>query len=152
MDTATMLSGLEANGHVELPMAMLGDLLDIDRRAKYGDESGWRGDPTMHVCFNTETHNFEIWALDNREQPYMACSHDKLNLELIRKLVAGDPRKGDVGQRVLDHNAKVRADQEAQERDRFMEFGEKAQWAIRRDMATHFGGRGAVHSIPRKVG
>lgn len=153
MDTATMISDLEANGKVELPIAMIGDLMDIDVRVKYGDAViGWRGDPSMGVFFNQVTHEFEIWGIDRAGNDYKAASNPTLDQQLIVKLRDGDPRLGDVMQRVLDTNAKRRADAEAVDRDARGELGEKLQWAIRRDMAAHNGGRGAVHSIPRKVG
>lgn len=149
MDTETMTSNLEATGRRRFE----DDLLDIDARAKYGDATiGWRGDLSMCVVLNTVTRRFEIWGIDARGEDYMAASNDTLDQQLIIKLRDGDPRLGDVMQRVLDTNAKRKAELEAKDRDARGALGEKLQWAIKRDMAAHNGGRGGVHSIPRKVG
>lgn len=152
MNSDTMISTLEANGRMEMPIPMYNELQDIDRRIKYGDESGWRGDPTMGVFFNQVKKRFEVWGLDGRGNEYEAASSDTLSTNLIVKLREGDWQRHDVHQRVLDANAKLASDRQAADSEARREVGEKLQWAIRRDFATHLGGRGGVHSISRKVG
>lgn len=147
-----MISALEANGRIEMPIAMYSELCDLDRRVKFGDECGWLGDPSMMIVFNQVKKRFEVWGIDGHGNDYEACSDESLSRNLILKLAAGDWRKNDVHQRVLDDNAKAAAQRQAIDDDKRNEVGEKLQWAIRRDFATHLGGKGAVHSIPRKVG
>lgn len=150
MDTSTMISHLERNGVLELPIAMVGDLMDIDRRVKHGDAVyGWRGDETMGVFLNALTREFEIWGIDRQGKEYLAASHHTLDQTLIRKLAEGDPRYHDQFQRVLDHNAKLVADRKARDRDEFNVVGDKIRWAIRREFHN---GRADQTSIPRKVG
>ena len=147
MDTSTMISHLEANGHVTMSIAQVGDLCDIDHRVKNGDESGWRGDPTMGIYFNVDTKMFEVWGLDRAGKSYLACSHDRLDHQILVKLRQGDPRKHDVIQEVLDANTKMRDDDARRQRAALEEFADKVAWGIRRDFAQHLGGRGAVHVV-----
>lgn len=137
----TMISHLEANGVVEMTTAQLGDLLDIDQRIKYGDESGWRGDPSMGVFLNRVTGWFEVWGIDRTGQGYLAASHDKLDHTLLIKLREGDPTKNDVFQRVLDANQKLEDDKRAAAKEKLAETGDKLQWAIRQDFGHLMGGR-----------
>lgn len=148
VDLSGMISNLEANGHLMLTTAQIGDLMDIDSRIKNGDESGWRGDPTMGIFINRHTGMFEVWGIDRGGNQYLAASHDKLDHTLLIKLREGDPTKHDVFQRVLDHNQKMLDDARAKERERLAEVGEKFQWAIRQDFAQHMGGRKRVHAVP----
>jgi hypothetical protein len=140
LSTDSMISQLEANGVIHMSVAQLGDLLDLDRRIKDGDESGWRGDPSMGVFVNTITGHFEVWGIDRGGNGYLAASHDKLDHTLLIKLREGDPTRHDTFQRVLDHNAKVVADQKAAAHDKLTEAGDKLQWAIRKDFGQHMGG------------
>lgn len=153
-NTETMLSALEANGVIWITQSQIGDLMDIDRRAKFGDESGWRGDPSFCVCINTETGWFEIWGTDARGEHYKAASNPKLSIELIHQLRNGDPQKHDVFSEVMARNAKLQADRVAADRDRFAEIAEHMQWGIRRVFSTELGtsSKADIHAIPRKVG
>ena len=137
----SMISQLEANGVIHMSVAMLGDMHDIDQRIKYGDESGWRGDPSMGLFVNAITGHFEVWGIDRGGNGYLAASHDKLDHTLLIKLREGDPTRNDAFQRVLDHNAKVEADKKAAAREKLEEAGDKLQWAIRQDFSQHMGGR-----------
>ena len=138
----SMLSHLEANGVLHLTLAQIGDLNDIDHRVKYGDESGWRGDPSMGIFINQFTGEFEVWGIDRGGNEYKACSHHKLDHTILIKLREGDPQRNDVWQKVLDHNAKLDADRKSAAREQLEEVGEKMQWALRRDFAAHMGGTG----------
>ena len=151
MDQDTMISDLESNGKVSVPIQMYADLRDLDKRIKFGDESGWRGDPTMCIVFNKPIKQFEIWGIDNHGNQYMAASDHVLGLNLVRKLAAGDYQKHDVVQEILDHTAKMQAAADQEKRDKFREVGEKMQWAIRREFSQHLGGKGGVHAIPGKA-
>lgn len=149
MHVEMMMSELEATGHLTLTMAQCGDMLDIAYRVTHGDESGWRGDPTMRLFVNPATDNFEVWGIDRGGNEYLACSHDKLDHTILIKLREGDPQKHDVIQRVLDHNAKVKADAAAADRDKFMVVGDKVRHAINREFNN---GRGMFTALPKKVG
>lgn len=149
---AGFLRGQESNGVLMLTVAQIGDLNDIDNRVKFGDESGWRGDPTMCVCIDKLTGMFEVWGLDSHNTPYKAVTHHKLNHEIIRKLIAGDWQKHDVIDEVMAANAALEAANAAKDKDNRMVVAEKMAWAIRQDFAQHLGGRGGVHAISRKVG
>lgn len=130
-----MISKLEANGVVWLPTAMVADIQDLDERIKYGDESGWRGDPSMGIFLNRQAERFEVWGIDRSGRQYMAASHDRLDDGwIILKLLAGDPYRHDVFQETLDHNAKVRADNKAKDAEAFREVGDKLHWALRKDL------------------
>lgn len=128
------------------------DVFDIDRRIKEGDESGWRGDPTMFLQWNIETRMFEVWGSDARGTRYLACSHHECNHVLLQKLVAGDPRRHDVIQEVLDANERAKVEREAEHREKRMEAHEKLQWGIRQDFGHLLGGKQGVHSmyVPKK--
>lgn len=147
-----MLTYAESNGVINLTAAQIGDVLDIDHRVKYGDESGWRGDESMCVNINTLTGNFEVWGIDSRGNQYKAATHSKLNHELVAKLVAGDWQKHDVIDEMMAANARTQAAIDLAERDKRMVLADKMAWAVRRDFAQHLGGRGGVTAIPRKVG
>lgn len=145
-----MLTELEANGHLELPIAMVGDMHALDDRIKYGDGgTGWRGDPSMGIFIDKKTGKFEVWGVDNQGKGYLAASHHVLDHTLLLKLVAGDPRKHDVIQEVLDSNQRLVDRRKAHNADLKGELADKVQWAIRRDLHN---GRGAHTAIPRKVG
>ena len=152
MDTTTMLTTLEATGHISLPVAMVGDMLALDKRIKHGDDggSGWRGDPTMGIFVNTENRKFEVWGIDARGKEYMAASHHVLDGTLLTKLVAGDYRTHDVIQEVLDSNVRLRENEAKARREHLEDIGDKMQWAMRREFAQHLGGRGGIHAIPGK--
>lgn len=152
MDQSTTLSAMEANGRISMSLEMYADFCDLDRRIKFGDGNGWRGDPSMMLVFNTVKKRFEVWGIDGLGNEYEAAFDDAMSPKLLTKLRDGDWQRNDVHQRVLDNNAMVKANAEAKDRDMRGELAEKMQWAIRRDFATHLGGRGAIHSISRKVG
>ncbi len=139
--TDSMLSSLEANGVIHLTMAQIGDLMDLDRRVKEGDESGWRGDPTMGIFINRHTGEFEVWGIDRGGNQYKAASHHKLDHTLLIKLREGDPTRNDPFQRVLDHNEKVKADREKAEHEQLAQVADKMAWGIRQDFSQHLGGR-----------
>jgi len=141
MTTDTMLSSLEANGVLHLSMAQIGDLMDLDRRVKEGDECGWRGDPTMGIFINRFTGEFEVWGVDRGGNQYKAASHHKLDHTLLIKLREGDPTKHDVFQRVLDANEKLKADRDQANREKAAEVADKLAWGIRQDFSQHLGGR-----------
>jgi hypothetical protein len=123
------------------------DVFDIDHRIKHGDESGWRGDPTMRLSWNPANRMFEVWATDLGGTDYIAASHDECNHVLLQKLVAGDPQKFDVIQGVLDTNRRLAAEREAAHKERRMEAHEKLQWGIRQDFGHLLGGKQGVHSM-----
>lgn len=145
-----MISALSSTGHVELSMKQIGDMFDIDYRIKHGDESGWRGDMTMGIFVNPETEWFEVRGLDRNGNPYLAASHPTLDHTLLIKLRDGDPTKNDVHQRVLDHNAKVKLDQEYAQAQARGEGQEKMQWALRQAFGHLTGGRGGNLLATRK--
>jgi len=147
VDTSTMISELASTGHVTLSIAQVGDLCDIDSRIKNGDESGWRGDPTMGIFVNALTGMFEVWGIDRRGNQYCAATHHRLDHTLLIKLREGDPRTNDVWQNVLEHNAKVKADLKAKDDENFAVIADKMQHAIRRE----FHGRRNPITVERKM-
>ena len=150
MDVTQMLSQLEANGVLEVPVALAGDLYDIARRCREGDPiHNWRGDKTMCVCLNPQTHEFEVWAIDRAGNEYRAASHHTLDHTLLIKLAQGDPRNNDVHQRVMDDNARLIAGRKEQDRDAANEVYDKIRWALEREFHN---GRGKHTFIERKVG
>lgn len=150
MSYTNMLNELEANGHLELPIEMVGDMFALDDRIKNGDATmGWRGDPSMGIFVDKKSGRFEVWGIDRGGNGYLAASHHVLDQTLLRKLADGDPRHHDVVQGVLDHNARLEAAREARNADLKAELADKVQWAIRRDVHN---GRGAHTAITRKVG
>lgn len=122
-------------------------VFEIDRRIKEGDESGWRGDPTMDLVFDIPTKMFQVWGTDAAGNRYLACSHHKCDHTLLMKLVNGDPQKFDVVAGVLETNARLAAAREAAEKEQRMEAHHKLQWALRRDFGHLMGGRKAMHSM-----
>jgi hypothetical protein len=122
-------------------------VLDIDRRIKEGDESGWRGDPSMFLMFNPATDLFEVWGIDRGGNQYMACSHHQCDHILLQKLVAGDPTKNDVVGKVLEANERLQKDREDAEKDKRMEAHDKLAHAIRQDFGAHLGGRKLSHGM-----
>ena len=149
--TSSLIPSMEATGRINLTMAQVGDLLDIDRRIKDGDESGWRGDPSMGIFVNTSTGWFEVWGYDRAGREYLAASHETLDHTLLIKLREGDMTRpgNDPFQKVLDHNAKLKADQDRREHDEFEQLADKMQWGIRQDFAQHLGGRRTQWSIQK---
>lgn len=139
----SMLSHLEANGVMWVPT----DLFDIDRRIKNGDESGWRGDPTMGLFYNPHLHRFEVWGIDRGGNQYLAASHHELSVEIVHKLRNGDPTRNDPWQQVLDHNAKVKAEMQQKDREKRAELADKLAWGIRQDFGHLYGGRKRIWNM-----
>lgn len=142
-----LFSPLAANGRLWLTPETMGAMEDIGKRIRDGDESGWRGDPTMGLFYNQHTGNFEVWGADRRGEQYLACVHPHLTLEIIHKLREGDWQKNDVFQRVLDANAKLAADQAQADREKLQDIGDKLHWGIRQDFGAHLGGRKRFHAV-----
>lgn len=124
------------------------DVLDIARRIREGDEL-WRGDPTMRLTYNPDPtiRRFEVIGLDVTGAPYIAAAHDRCDQTLLIKLAEGDPRRGNVFERVMKHNEQVRKDREDAERDQRMEIADKMHWAIKQDLGQHLGGRRRLHGM-----
>jgi hypothetical protein len=142
-----LMSSLAANGRLWLTRETAGAMEDIGRRIRDGDESGWRGDPSMALFYNQNTGNFEVWGYDRTGKEYLACVHPHLTLEIITKLREGDWQKHDVIQRVLDQNARMQADRDRADREKRAEIGDKLQWGIRQDFGAHLGGRKRFHAV-----
>lgn len=128
------------------------DVLDIGRRIREGDESGWRGDPSMKLCWNPMTQKYEVVGIDATGSEYLAASHDTCDHTLLVKLVAGDPRKHNVVYEVIEANRKLREGQEAADREKAREIADKLQWAIRKDLGQHLGGTKRMHSMHNRKG
>lgn len=142
------ISPLTSTGTVPMSMAAVGDLYDIDYRIKHGDESGWRGDPTMCVNINTITGWFEVWGIDRAGKDYMAASHHTLDHTLLIKLREGDPQKHDVFDRVLKSNQALKDAQKKADDEQFAEIAGKVQHAINKE----FHGRHNPVTVDRKPG
>lgn len=143
-----LLSELRANGQLWMTPADMGAMLDIDRRIKDGDESGWRGDPSMGLFYNQVLERFEVWGFDRAGKEYLAAAHDKLDITLVHKLRDGDPRKNDVFQRVIDNNMRLEQERARKDAERLAVVGDKLAWGIRQDFGQHLGGRKTMHAIP----
>lgn len=130
-------------GMVHMPETVL----DIDRRIKFGDESGWRGDPSMRLYWNPTSMEYEVVGTDAMGVDYLAASHHTCDHTLLIKLVAGDPRKHNVPAEILARNAKRRADIDAAEREQRLAIADKMEWAIRQDLGQHLGGRKRMHAV-----
>jgi hypothetical protein len=142
-----LMSRLAANGTLWMSPAAVGAMQDIDRRIKEGDESGWRGDPSMGLFYNQKLHRFEVWGIDVTGKEYLAAANDDLDINLVIKLRDGDPRKNDVFQRVIDNNLKIQREADLAEAERLAAMGDKLQWAIRQDFGAHLGGRKRLHAV-----
>lgn len=123
------------------------DVLDINRRVQEGDESGWRGDPSMFLMWNPETDEFEVWGTDRAGVQYLAASHHRCDHTLIQKLIAGDPQKNDVIGRVMANNARLEKERSDAERDKRLEIADKLGFAIRSDLGHLYGGRNRKQSL-----
>jgi hypothetical protein len=127
------------------------DVFDIVRRIREGDESGWRGDPNASIMFNPMTKMFEVWLVDERNTPYIACSSDRCDHSLIVKLIEGDWQRG---KRLLEEiQKKNRAAHEArltEDKDRAEEIADKLHWAIIRDIGHLEGGNRRQYSFATK--
>jgi len=127
------------------------DVFDIVRRIREGDESGWRGDPNASIMFNPVTRHFEVWLVDDKNIPYIACSSDRCDHSLIVKLIEGDRQKGKKlieeiqKKNRLAHEAKLSMD-----RDRAEEIADKMHWAIIRDLGHLEGGTRRQYSFNEK--
>lgn len=142
------IPSISSTGTVPMSIAQVGDLYDIDARIKDGDESGWRGDPSMGIFVNTETGMFEVWGKDRAGRDYLAASHHQLDHTLLIKLREGDPQKHDVIDRVLKHNQKLRDDQKQADDEKFAVIADKVRHAINKE----FHGRHNPVTVDRKPG
>lgn len=122
------------------------DVLDIARRIVVGDESGWPGDPNMRLTYNQVSGQYEVIGIDARGIEYIAASSDTCDHTLILKLVAGRPQNDPIG-KILAHNEKLRSDQEKARNEHVRAVAEKAVWAMRRDLAQHFGGKSTQYAV-----
>lgn len=146
----TTLSALEATGHVWMTVADRDHMLDIDNRIKFGDETGWLGDPSFYLCFAQQTGQFEVWGTDRAGRDYRVLTADELDHRIIIRLRENDPRKGaDAWQKVLDKNAKLEADNAAKDHEKFAQVADKLAWGIRQDFGHLMGGKGGVIHIPQ---
>lgn len=132
-----------AGGMVHLDQTVL----DIDRRIKYGDESGWRGDPSMGLYWNPASMMYEVIGVDRTGQQYLAASHDRCDHTLLMKLVAGDPRKHNVAAEVLARNEKLRADADAAAKEKRLEVADKMHHAVKKDLGHHMGGTKRLYTV-----
>lgn len=130
-------------GMVHMPETVL----DIDHRIKFGDESGWRGDPSMGLYWNQGTQEYEVVGIDRSGQQYLAASHHTCDHTLLLKLVAGDPTKHDVPAEILARNAKRKADEEAAIREEQREIADKMHFAAKQDLGQHLGGRKRLYTV-----
>lgn len=124
-----------------------GDVLDIARRIRDGDESGWRGDPSMSLTYNPASREFEVLATDRAGNRYVAVSSPRCDHSILIKLREGDPRRGSVVDRVLAHNEKVRADREQQQRDERRELSLRLAHAVVKDIGHLEGGTRPTQSM-----
>jgi hypothetical protein len=147
MSDERLISRLNANGQLWMTPASIGAMLDIDRRIKDGDESGWRGDPSMGLFYNQLLHRFEVWGIDSAGKEYLAAANEHLDVRIIEQLRNGDPRLHDVFQEVIDKNMRVKAAAEQAERERVASMADKLAWGIRQDFGQHLGGRKRMHAV-----
>jgi len=140
------MSRFAANGTLWMTPATIGALLDIDRRVKDGDESGWRGDPTMGLFYNQQLARFEVWGLDVTGKEYLAAANENLDVRIIEQLRNGAP-ENDPFQRVIDNNLRIKAEAEKAERERVAALADKLAWGIRQDFGQHLGGKKIMHAV-----
>lgn len=122
-------------------VTVTGDVCDIADRLRNGDPTlGWDGDPDLLLFYNTGTDRFEVWAPDERMEPYLAVSHPRCDASLIRRVADADNRRRTAVDRVTDANTKAQADAEAARAERFDEVADKLHHALRQDLGHHHGG------------
>ena len=113
-----------------------GDVLDIARRVREGDEL-WRGDPTMDLRYNLIEQQFEVWAVDAGGNGYLACTSEVCDHRILERLVAGDWQRGKAAAAAVVLNERAReSERERREADKRGEAIDKLGWAIRRDLHT----------------
>lgn len=98
-------------GTFEVPVSVL----DLDRRLRDGDPTmGWRGDPSMRLCFNEQTRRFEVWARDGHGRDYVAITSDGVSPRILADLAASDWQRGKgVLREVLEREEARHRDREA---------------------------------------
>lgn len=113
---------------------MDGDVLDIGRRIREGDEL-WRGDPLMDLRYNFILERFEVWGVDANGDGYLAASAETCDHGLLMKLAAGDWQRGrEAAMRVVLHERNLAAEKAKAEADARGEIVDRLGWAIRRDL------------------
>lgn len=129
---------------MEVPL----DVLDIARRLTDGDEL-WRGDPTMELLYNDVTGHFEVWAIDPRNNPYMAWSGPYCDQRILTELAETDWQRGSkaILDRLVREAASAESKIESARADIAGEMAEKMSWALHRAFATHLGGKSSTYSF-----
>lgn len=119
------------------------DVLGIMRRLTDGDPTvGWPGDPDLGLVWDEDKRRFEVWHTSISGDAYLVCSHSRCDADLIRLVVAADNQHASVGDRLRREKAALEAEQARKSDDWFVnEWAPKAQWAIKKDLAQHLGGR-----------
>ena len=133
-------------GYMEVPT----DVLDIGRRIREGDETGWPGDPTMGLYVNPATGMFEVIGRDARGDEYVATTAEVLDHRIILQLIAGDWRRDggrDVVARTIAHNEKLHAARQAELAEQAADVADRIHFAMVRDTGHLYGQNRRLYAV-----
>lgn len=124
------------------------DVMDVARRIQEGDEL-WRGDPTMILCWNEMSEQYEVIGHDAKGNPYIALTSDTCDARILVALTESDWQRGSRAMidRLVKAEEKAGRDLDRARRDANREIADKVAWGIRRAFAAHLGGRSTTYSM-----
>lgn len=127
------------------------DVSDIGRRLHEGDPTvGWLGDDTLEIRLAVEVDSkdrptggeshFVVMGRDQRGNEYICLRWPRCDVSMLRALAERDTRTQNMVAIYEQHARKAEAEKAEKIRQQFEEIGDKAQWALRRDIGHLEGG------------
>lgn len=107
---------------------------------------GWEGDPLLFLAYNRADDRIELWRhnLNRDGKPGMIMRSKPgqrvADMNLIRFLIEHDTRRNDVAADIAKHNAKVKSDHAAAQRDKMEEAADRLRHAFQKDIGQHVTG------------
>lgn len=113
---------------------------DIGRRIVEGDEL-WRGDPNMALVFNPQSRQYEVLALDDHGNFYIAASSPQCGPHLLVELSVSDWQHGkERYEQIMAANRKAKAAVETTKREAAAEQFDKLHFAMVKEFGHLEGG------------
>lgn len=123
----------------------------IQQRVQYGiPEIGWDGDPWVSLYYNKLEDTWEVWDDYDPDHPVLIARRPAATLgrveDAVVQLCIGlrdhDFRKysaAQIAERTIQHNERLRAEQERQKEERRLAASDRLAHALRKDLGHLYG-------------
>lgn len=107
---------------------------------------GWEGDPLLFLAWNRDTQRMELWRhnlnRDGKDGLIMRgpAGGRVADMNIIKFLVDHDTRRVDVVAGITKHNAQVKKDHAAAQRDKMGEAADRLYHGLQKDIGAHLTG------------